>query len=51
MTVLHVMVDGDVLGAFGLEDEIRPESVEAIERLHAMGSEGGDDHRRQPGGG
>ncbi len=37
MTVLHVIADGKVLGAFGLEDEIRPESVEAVDRLHAMG--------------
>jgi Cu2+-exporting ATPase len=36
-TVLHVVVDGRIVGALGLEDEIRPESAEAIERLHAMG--------------
>jgi Cu2+-exporting ATPase len=36
-TVLHVIVDGRVLGALAVEDEIRPESAEAIERLHAMG--------------
>jgi Cu2+-exporting ATPase len=36
-TVLHVVVDGTVLGALALEDEIRPESVEAVTRLHAMG--------------
>jgi Cu2+-exporting ATPase len=36
-TVLHVIADGAVLGAFALEDEIRPESAEAVERLHAMG--------------
>ena len=36
-TVLHVLADGAVLGAFALEDEIRPESAEAVERLHAMG--------------
>ena len=36
-TVLHVVVDGRVLGALAVEDEIRPESAEAIERLHAMG--------------
>jgi Cu2+-exporting ATPase len=36
-TVLHVVVDGRVLGAIGLEDEIRPESADAIAQLHAMG--------------
>ncbi len=36
-TVLHVVADGRVVGALALEDEIRPESAEAIERLHAMG--------------
>jgi Cu2+-exporting ATPase len=36
-TVLHVVVDGRVLGMLALEDEIRPEAAEAIERLHAMG--------------
>jgi Cu2+-exporting ATPase len=36
-TVLHVVVDGQVVGALAVEDEIRPESAEAIERLHAMG--------------
>jgi Cu2+-exporting ATPase len=37
MTVLHVVADGKVLGAIGLEDQIRPESAAAVERLHAMG--------------
>ena len=36
-TVLHVVADGTVIGALAVEDEIRPESAEAIERLHAMG--------------
>jgi Cu2+-exporting ATPase len=36
-TVLHVVVDGRVVGGLGLEDEIRPESAEAIRDLHAMG--------------
>jgi Cu2+-exporting ATPase len=36
-TVLHVVADGQVLGLLGLEDEVRPESAEAIERLHALG--------------
>nr|WP_245989167.1 copper-translocating P-type ATPase [Agromyces tardus] len=36
-TVLHVLVDGDVAGAIALADEIRPESREAVEALHALG--------------
>jgi len=36
-TVLHVVVDGRVAGAVAVEDEIRPESKEAIEALHALG--------------
>ncbi len=36
-TVLHVIVDGHIGGVLGLEDEIRPESAEAVRRLHAMG--------------
>jgi Cu2+-exporting ATPase len=36
-TVLHVISDGRVLGALAVEDEIRSESAEAIERLHEMG--------------
>jgi Cu2+-exporting ATPase len=36
-TVLHVVVDGRVAGAIALEDEIRPESHEAIRELHALG--------------
>jgi Cu2+-exporting ATPase len=36
-TVLHVVVDGRVTGAVAVEDEIRPESKEAIEALHALG--------------
>jgi Cu2+-exporting ATPase len=35
-TVLHVIVDGQVLGAIAVEDEIRPESVEAVRDLHAI---------------
>jgi len=37
MTVLHVVADGKIVGAIGLEDEIRPESTEAVARLHEMG--------------
>ena len=36
-TVLHVVADGTVVGALAVEDEIRPESAEAIRRLHTMG--------------
>ncbi|WP_430647575.1 copper-translocating P-type ATPase [Agromyces sp. GXS1127] len=35
-TVLHVVVGGEVAGAIALADEIRPESREAIEALHAL---------------
>src|SRR6266542_3153362 len=36
-TVLHVVVDDRLVGALGLEDEIRPESAEAVRDLHALG--------------
>jgi Cu2+-exporting ATPase len=36
-SVLHVIADGRVIGALAVEDEIRPESREAVDRLHAMG--------------
>ncbi len=36
-TVLFVVADGGVLGAVALEDEIRPESIEAVQQLHQMG--------------
>jgi Cu2+-exporting ATPase len=36
-TVLHVIVDGRIAGALALEDEIRPESFEAVRDLHALG--------------
>jgi P-type Cu2+ transporter len=36
-TVLHVIRDGQVLGALSLEDEIRPESAEAVAQLHSIG--------------
>jgi len=35
--VLHVLVDGKVAGALRLADEIRPESHEAVDALHARG--------------
>jgi len=36
-TVLHVIVDGRVAGVVAVEDDIRPESREAIDALHALG--------------
>ncbi|MBA3688739.1 MAG: heavy metal translocating P-type ATPase, partial [Chloroflexi bacterium] len=36
-TVLYVVRDGGVIGALSVEDEIRPESVEAVKQLHAIG--------------
>ena len=36
-TVLHVVVDGKVAGAIAVEDEVRPESKEAVDFLHALG--------------
>jgi Cu2+-exporting ATPase len=36
-TVLHVVVDGLVVGAIAIEDEIRPESEAAVRELHALG--------------
>lgn len=35
--VLHVLRDGAILGALALADEIRPESIEAVEELHRRG--------------
>jgi Cu2+-exporting ATPase len=35
-TVLHVVVEGQVLGALAVEDAIRPESAEAVRDLHAL---------------
>jgi Cu2+-exporting ATPase len=36
-TVLHVVADCRIVGALALEDEIRPESHEAVRDLHALG--------------
>jgi Cu2+-exporting ATPase len=36
-TVMSVVRDGKVIGAVSVEDEIRPESVEAVRRLHELG--------------
>ena len=37
--VLHVVADGEIVGAFALEDRIRHESREAIDQLHELGIE------------
>jgi Cu2+-exporting ATPase len=36
-TVLYVVAEGKLLGAFAVEDEIRPESNEAVKELHRLG--------------
>jgi len=36
-TVLYAVAQGGLLGAFAVEDEIRPESAEAVSELHALG--------------
>jgi Cu2+-exporting ATPase len=36
-TVLYALADGRLLGAFAIEDEIRPESKEAVSELHQLG--------------
>jgi Cu2+-exporting ATPase len=36
-TVLHVVADGAVAGIVAVEDEVRPESKEAIDALHSLG--------------
>jgi len=35
--ILHVLADGNVIGAIGLADEIRAESQQAVDALHARG--------------
>jgi Cu2+-exporting ATPase len=35
--ILHVLRDREVIGAIGLADEIRPESRQAVDALHALG--------------
>ncbi|MGW5970363.1 heavy metal translocating P-type ATPase [Streptomyces sp. NPDC055186] len=37
--ILHVLADGRVIGALRLADEIRPESREAVDALHAAGAQ------------
>src|SRR5699024_12718811 len=36
---VHVFADGQVIGALRLADEIRPESRDAVDALHAAGSQ------------
>jgi Cu2+-exporting ATPase len=36
-TVLYVIRDGTVIGSLAAEDEIRPESAEAVKELHDLG--------------
>ncbi|MPY92637.1 MAG: heavy metal translocating P-type ATPase [Acidimicrobiia bacterium] len=36
-SVLHVIRDGKVVGALALEDEVRPESAQAVDELHQLG--------------
>jgi Cu2+-exporting ATPase len=36
-TVLYAIAEGKLLGAFAVEDEIRPESSEAVTELHRLG--------------
>jgi Cu2+-exporting ATPase len=36
-TVLYAIADGRLLGALATEDEIRPESLEAVNELHGLG--------------
>jgi Cu2+-exporting ATPase len=36
-TVLYVVSDGRIIGALSVEDEIRPESAEAVQLLHGLG--------------
>ena len=36
-TVLYALAEGRLLGAFAVEDEIRPESREAVTELHQLG--------------
>src|SRR5882672_6133730 len=36
-TVLYAVAQGGLLGAFAVEDELRPESAEAVSELHGLG--------------
>ena len=44
-TVLYVLDGRSVLGAVAVEDEIRPESAEAVRAASQDGVARGDDHR------
>lgn len=37
--ILHVLADGQVIGALRLDDEVRPESRDAVDALHATGAQ------------
>ena len=37
--ILHVLADGEVIGALRLADEIRPESRDAVDALHSVGAQ------------
>lgn len=37
--ILHVLADDEVIGALRLADEIRPESRDAVDALHAVGAQ------------
>nr|WP_276907710.1 heavy metal translocating P-type ATPase [Corynebacterium riegelii] len=37
--ILHVLADGEVIGALRLADEIRPESRDAVDALHTSGAQ------------
>ncbi|MDN5892432.1 heavy metal translocating P-type ATPase [Arthrobacter sp. AOP36-A1-22] len=37
--ILHVLADGQIIGALRLADEIRPESREAVNALHTVGAQ------------
>lgn len=37
--ILHVLADGEVIGALRLADEIRPESRDAVDALHSAGTQ------------
>jgi len=36
-SVLYLVDDGEIVGAFALEDQIRPDAREAVDRLHELG--------------
>jgi Cu2+-exporting ATPase len=38
-SIVYLVADGDVAGAFALEDQVRPEAREAVDRLHELGIE------------